>query len=188
MKKLLVIASAVLLILPPAVNGQDGLTRKQQRSLLKEARKQEIAEEQELMAMYIDSIMDASSFVLEADMLLNKYGQSIQVESTINFVMVDKEAGVFQFGDAFRMGYNGLGGATYEGFISNYRIIEDDKRGTYFVNFTLTSSMGSFDISMTVTDTGRGDASVRSNFSGQLRYTGRIYGLDETRVFKGTRF
>jgi hypothetical protein len=164
------------------------LTKKEQRQLLKEERKREEAEMAKLMTIYIDSIIAENAFVLEADMLFDRYGNSVPVPSNINFVMVDSLFGIFQLGNPFYIGRNGVGGATYEGSVNSYQKSKSEKHGTYSINYTLTTSWGSFDINVTITSSGRGDATVRGNFSGSVRYSGYVVGLRESKVYKGSSF
>jgi hypothetical protein len=130
--------------------------------------------------------MSDDAFVLEADMLFDRYGQSFQVQSTINFVLIDEQFGVFQIGNPFHLSRNGVGGVTYEGSVNSYKKSKNEKKGTYFISYTLQTTMGSFDISIDILASGKADATVRGNFGGSIRYSGRIVGLRESRVFKGT--
>ncbi len=177
-------------VLCGAINAQEGgsLSKKEQRQLLKEERIKEESRMAELKSIYIDSLVQSGSYVLEADMLFDKYGQSITVQSNINFVMVDSLFGVFQIGDPFYISRNGVGGVTYEGSVNNYRSSRSAKQGVYNISYTLSTTSGSFDINLSVLPSGKADATVRGNFSGSVRYSGRIVGRRESRVFKGTAF
>lgn len=184
---------AIILILAAAANtiqAQDpgALTKKEQRKLLKEERKRAAAEMEAAMAAYVDSIVNADGFILEAHTLFDRYGQSFPVQSNINFVAVDREMGVFQIGNPFYIGRNGVGGVTYEGAINSYEKTHNEKRGTYYVKFTLQTPLGHFDIDLNILSSGRADATVRGNFGGSIRYSGDIVGLQESRIFKGSSF
>jgi hypothetical protein len=188
MKKILLIL--LLVIAGTTIYAQDSgsLSKKEVRQLLKEERKNAAAREAELMAAYIDSLMKNNAFVLEADMLFDRYGNSIPVASNLNFVMFDSVYSVFQIGNSFYIGSNGVGGVTYEGSVNSYRKTKNEKNGTYNITYTLVSSLGSFDINFFITTAGKGDATVRGNFSGSVRYSGYIVGLRESKVFKGTSY
>ena len=164
------------------------LSKKEQKQLLKEDRRARANQEAELKAVFVDSTLNSRSFALEADMLYDKYGQSIPVQSNINFILVDSVYGVLQVGDPFRMGGNGLGGVTYEGSVNSYNFEKDTKRNNYIISYTLISSFGSFDVNINVLSNGRAEATVRGAFSGSIRYAGRIVGLANTRVFKGMSY
>lgn len=164
------------------------LSKKEQKQLLKEERQSRAVEEAELKSFFIDSTLNTRSFALEADMLYDKYGQSIPVQSNINFILVDSVYGVLQVGDPFRMGGNGLGGVTYEGSVNSYNFEKNVKRNNYMISYTLISTFGSFDVNINVLSNGKAEATVRGTFSGSIRYSGNIVGLANTRVFKGMSF
>ncbi|MCF8226797.1 MAG: DUF4251 domain-containing protein [Bacteroidales bacterium] len=164
------------------------MSKREQRKLLREERRLEAAEAREQQAKLVALMMKTNAFVLEANMLFDKYGQSTPVSPSINFILVDSLYGVIQVGSPMYLGQNGVGGVTVEGSVSNYEMSKNEKKGTYQVNYLLRSPVGSYDVSMNVSPSGHADARVNGNFSGQLRYSGRLVPPAETRVYQGTSF
>jgi hypothetical protein len=163
------------------------LSPKELRKLQKEQRKAEKAAEAERMAELTKLMVEQQKFVLEADFLSDKYGQRAPVTPTINFVLVDSLVGTIQFGDAQRIGYNGVGGATVDGRITKYEYSTVGKKGdSYSIQMIFMSSIGSYDISLMVSASGNADASIRGNWSGQLNYHGKLVPLSLSRIYKGT--
>ena len=106
--------------------------------------------------------------------------------ANINFVMLDSLVGTLQFGSAMAVGYNGVGGATIEGRISNYKYtMIGKKKDSYSVSMNFMSTLGSYDITMLVNSNGYADATIRGNWSGALSYHGRLVPLQLSRVYKG---
>ena len=163
------------------------LSSRELRKLQKEQRKAEQAAERERMAEVTSYMVDQQQFVLEADFLSDKYGQRVPVTSTINFILIDSIAGTVQFGDAQRIGYNGVGGATVDGRITKYEYTKmGKKQDSYSIQMIFMSAIGTYDITLLINAQGVGDATIRGNWSGQLNYHGKLVPLTLSRVYKGT--
>lgn len=180
----------IMILLGGMAQAQDTgkLSPREQRKLLKEERQRVEKEEAARYAELVEQMVTAPTFVLEADMLHDRYGQSIQVQSTINFLMVDSTYGVVQVGSPHYLGQNGVGGITLEGPVSRYEVKKNEKRGTYYISYGLRGTLGSYDVTISVSSSGRADARVSGNFSGSLRYSGRLIHPATSRVYKGTSF
>jgi hypothetical protein len=181
--------AVIILMLGAGVHAQDtsSLSKREQRKLIKEEMQRQEAEEAERTAELVDHMVKSATFVLEADMLYDRYGNSRVVQYTINFISADSTRGVIQVGNNADLGRNGLGGVTIDGSISSYEYTLNEKRQTYNISYVLRSPVGSYDIHMTVQPNGRADARVSGNFSGgSLRYSGRLVHPAESRVFKGS--
>jgi hypothetical protein len=125
------------------------------------------------------------SFVLEANFLENRYGTRIPVMSNINFIMVDSLKVVLQTGNDSRMGYNGVGGVTAEGKISNIKVTTNQKSLSYFLRFTVSTPIGFYDVSMNIYSTNYARAEITGLSAGKLIYDGQIQTLYNSRVYKG---
>lgn len=161
------------------------LTKKEQKKLLKEERAKHKAIEAERTAKLVEHMVSRQRFILEADMLFDKYGNSNNVQSAINFIAVDSLSGVIQIGNPMYIGSNGLGGVTIEGRVVNYKWEKNEKRGNYTVFFNISSSMGTYDVNMSIGSAGNADATVRGTFSGSIRYSGELVHPAASRIFKG---
>jgi hypothetical protein len=188
MKTLLTILVSFAFVLGAyAQEGTEQLSPREIKKMQKEQRKAQKAAEAERMAEVTKHMVHQQQFVLEADYLSDKYGQRAPVTPTINFVMVDSTVGTVQFGDAQRIGYNGVGGATIDGRITKYEYTVTGKRqDSYSIRMIFMSSIGTYDITLMINSQGVGDASIRGNWSGQLNYHGKLVPLTLSRVYKGT--
>jgi len=141
----------------------------------------------EKMASLTSLMVSQQRFVLEADFLSNKTGSRVPVQAMINFIMIDSTAGTVQFGSAMSAGYNGVGGATLEGKVSNYKyVMVGKKKDSYSLSMNFMSSLGSYDITMMVNPEGYTDATIRGNWSGALNYHGKLVPLQLSRIYKGS--
>jgi hypothetical protein len=188
MKALVTFLIAFVFVLGAYAQEESGqLSPKELKKLQKEQRKAEKAAEAERMAEITMNMVEQHQFVLEADFLSDKYGQRAPVTPTINFILIDSLTGTVQFGDAARIGYNGVGGATVDGRITKYEYSTVGKnKDSYSVRMIFMSSIGTYDITMMVNSLGSADASIRGNWSGQLNYHGRLVPLTLSRIYKGT--
>jgi hypothetical protein len=188
MKKIAFIT--IIILLGGMVHAQDTgtLSPREQRKLLKEEKKRIEKEEAARYAKLVEQMVTEPAFVLEADMLHDRYGQSVQVQSTINFLKVDSTHGVVQVGSPRYLGQNGVGGVTLEGPVSRYEVEKNEKRGTYYISYGLRGTLGNYDVTISVSSNGRADARVSGNFSGSLRYSGRLVHPANSHVYKGTSF
>jgi hypothetical protein len=133
----------------------------------------------------LDSVLQNRSFVLEADWLENQYGNKVPVPSQLNFIMVDSTSAVLQTGSNSYMGSNGVGGATAEGNITGLKIEKNLKNLTFNLRFSISSTIGMYDIFMTIGSDGNARATISALTRGKLIYDGRIETLSNSRVFKG---
>jgi hypothetical protein len=156
----------------------------QQAKLTKEGKKE--LRKKELDASYnkLDSLLNARRFVLAADFLQGRSGERIIVNSTLNFVKVKGETGVLQVGANTGVGYNGVGGVTAEGSIANWQLDKNDKNHTISVRFSISSSLGHYDVLMNVT-VNNTSATISGLGSGSLTWTGHLESPEKSRVFQG---
>ena len=160
--------------------------RKEQRQWEMEQRKLEKEKLKEQAAEITKVMVDSQRFVLEANQLGNRYGVRATVSPNINFIMVNSNAVTLQLGSAFAIGYNGVGGQTLDGRVTRYEVKRtgrDDKN--YNINMTVMTSASIYDIFLTITEEGNADARIRSNWSGELSYYGKLVPLGLSKVYKG---
>jgi hypothetical protein len=169
---------------------QQVMTKEEQRKLEKEHKTaMKIAAEEEALKV-TEWMLDQHKFVLEADYISGRSGMRYPVSSILNFIMVDSTEAVIQIGSSSGIGYNGVGGITAEGSLTQYEVEKKvGKRGTsYFVKMYVLSALGMYDVMMWVSGSGNVDATVRGNSRGVLRYSGRLVPLNESRVYKGRSY
>jgi hypothetical protein len=170
-----------------AYSQEDGkLSKSELKKLQKEQKKADEANRLEEQAVLTNQMVTGQQYVLEADFLSDKYGSRVPVQSTLNFVLVDSTRGTLQLGSALSVGYNGVGGTTVDGNISNYKYTMIGKnKDSYSVSMNFMSTLGSYDITMMVTADGYADATIRGNWPGVLNYHGRLVPLQLSRIYKG---
>ncbi|MFO7668479.1 MAG: DUF4251 domain-containing protein [Bacteroidales bacterium] len=187
MKRILIIVFAILLVIPAFVQGQE-LTNKQQKELQKQLKKEQQAEEASKRALMVGLMVEHRQFVLEADRLKDSQGNTINVSSMINFIACDSVAGVIQVGSNSYVGSNGVGGITVEGPISNFKSTFNEKNSTYAISYIVRSTVGTYDVRISVYSEGRADAMVSSNWPGRITYSGYLVPPSVSKVYKGTSF
>lgn len=183
MRQLLLIGLSLLLSIPALAQE---LSKKEQRQLNKELKKEQQAQEAELQSTLVRMMVENQRFVLEANRLRDKRGNMVNVSSSINFIAVDSLNGVLQVGSNAYVGLNGVGGITEEGTVSNYSYTFNEKNGTYNVKYFIRSPGGNYDVQMVAYSNGRADATVSSTWPGRLTYSGFLIPPGTSRVWKGT--
>ncbi len=188
MKKLIFILLCSTMVLSLSGQEEQSMSTKEQKRLAKEKRQAEKKAEEERLREITKLMLDYQRFVLEADYISNKSGQRTPVSSNLNFMIIDSTDATLQLGSPWGVGINGVGGVTVEGNVTKYEVIaRESKRGiSYTVTMFIMTSLGTYDITMWVSQSGRADATVRGNVSGQLTYSGQMVPLSLSRVYKGS--
>ncbi len=175
------------MLLPVFAQAQE-LSKKEQKALQKQLNKEQQEEENAKRAVMVGLMIEAQTFVLEAERLQDNRGNTVNVSSMINFIACDSVNGVVQIGSDLYIGGNGVGGVTVEGPVSNYKYTFNEKKGTYSLSFNIRSTLGSYDVRMSVYGEGRAEATVTSNWPGRLSYSGDLVQPSSSRVYKGISF
>jgi hypothetical protein len=155
---------------------------------LKQSRLEQKEERDAVMAAnfhILDSLLNAKSFVLEADYLQNKYGYMVPVVSDLNFIKVDNSNCILQTGSNFSVGYNGVGGVTAQGSLGSWKVDKNFKTLSYSLRFNIQTNIGQYDIFMTVTSDNNATATISGNFGDKLTWRGHLVTVNNSRVFKG---
>jgi hypothetical protein len=173
----LILAGGFLMI-PLIINSQDIKFTRQEK---KEAR----AAERLANFHALDSLIEGKNFVLEADFLENQYGNRHPVSSVLNFVKVEPQRVVMQIGSNSYLGYNGVGGITVEGNMERWKIYKNIKRSSIALQFTVTTNLGTYDISMTVNADNSARAVISGYTRGKLIYSGSLVAYNNSNVYKG---
>lgn len=165
-----------------SAQGQEKSDKKLTRKERKELKRIENIEKMKI----VDALVVSKHFVLEANTIKGKHGQFFSVNSSINFISVDQEKAVFQFGSAHMIGVNGVGGATVEGRINRYDVKKNEKTGSLNIVITISSSTGFYDINLDIYSEESANATVKTTSSNKrISYSGKIVSLSESRVYKG---
>ena len=117
MRKYWMMMVAVLLIGSTALGQEEKVVEKVSK---KEARKEKRAQEQrafEINKAYGINLIEDRDFVLQANRISGRNNMPIVVDRGVNFVKINGDQMVIQFGLNSRLGNNGLGGTTFQGRI-----------------------------------------------------------------------
>ncbi|MBR2128084.1 MAG: DUF4251 domain-containing protein [Bacteroidales bacterium] len=147
------------------------------------------------MAALADSIASVQAraalqnqdFVLEADNVTFKSGNTVFVNSTTNFISVKGNRAVVQISPSnFASGPNGVGGVTVDGMISGQKVTTDKKgRITYSMNVMGIGINAQVEIYMSP-GTNRASATIYPNFnSNTIWVEGDIVPYENSNVFEG---
>lgn len=189
MKKLNFQLSALFLITFLAGISYQGYSQdfSQDRNLNRKEKKE--AREAQLFANFkaIDTLIQNKTFVIEANFLQNRYGGNIPVTSNLNFIKVDTSQVVLQTGTNTGFGYNGVGGVTAEGSLSNYKVIANEKHLNHIVTFTTVTNIGTYDVKMMVSADATVTATITGLTRGSITYRGNLVAPYNSRVYKGQR-
>ena len=108
------------LLLSGGLFAQDQKTIKETKKEASQRKKEEKKAKIENQYKLTDSLLEGKKFVLEAHFLKYSSGDRVNVVSTLNFISFDSLSAVIQVGSMQRVGYNGVGGVTVQGRISNW--------------------------------------------------------------------
>lgn len=150
---------------------------------------------QKAEAAFLDSLMHTSAvaalegrqFVLEADKVIFKRGETAYVNANTNFVLMNDDRGTVQvaFNTPFG-GPNGIGGVTVDGNVSNIKM-KTTKRGDVNASFAVQGIGISAQVFVTL-NRGSNEATVTitPNFnSNTLTLQGKVVPLEQSTIFKG---
>ena len=184
MKKFIALVALVLVSASTLMYAQESqrdirrADRKAQRDAERARLKaEEQAADQVAYQQAVQAIKD-KQFVLEADQVIFKRGQTAFVSSNTNFVQV-----------AFNTPYpgpNGIGGVTVDGTTSDVKVTTD-KRGNVNCNFSVQGIGISAQVFITLTNGGNNaTVTINPNFnSNTLTLSGNLVPLNQSDVFKG---
>lgn len=193
MKKLIALLALVLVSASTLTFAQESerdvkrADRKAQRDAERAKMK---AEEQAYDAVSYEQAVQAlkdKQFVLEADQVIFRNGQSAFVSTTTNFVMMNGSRATVQI--AFNTPYpgpNGIGGVTVDGTASDMKMTTD-KKGNVNCNFSVQGIGISAQVFISLTNGGNNaTVTVNPNFnSNTLTLNGNLVPLSQSDVFKG---
>jgi hypothetical protein len=182
MKKIVFVLTALLITITLTAQEQTPKSKAERKAERKE-RKEQIEKE---LTINTEKAIMMNQYVLKATQLRNKYGQMIMVNPTINFVAVKGKDVYVQFGTESGIGYNGVGGITFRGELTDSKLTRDQKHGGYSIQITTTGVTGTLTIFVQSNITGENaDARVQSNWGGQLTFVGEIEPIKGRSFFKG---
>ena len=193
MKKLIALLALVLVSASTLTFAQESerAVKRADRKAERDAERAKMkAEEQAYDAVSYEQAVQAlkdKQFVLEADQVIFRNGQSAFVSTTTNFVMMNGSRATVQI--AFNTPYpgpNGIGGVTVDGTASDMKMTTD-KKGNVNCNFSVQGIGISAQVFISLTNGGNNaTVTVNPNFnSNTLTLNGNLVPLSQSDVFKG---
>ena len=193
MKKFIALAALVLMsMVTTTVYAQESnAQRRADRKAQRDAERARLKAEQQAAdaVSYDDAVaaLKAQKFVLEANQVMFRNGQTAFVTSNTNFVLVNQARGTVQV--AFNTVYpgpNGIGGVTVDGTVSDMKT-STDKRGNINCNFSIQGIGISAQIFLTLTNGGNNaTVTISPNFnSNTMTLSGSLLPLNQSNIFKG---
>jgi len=156
-------------------------TKKEASQRKKEEKKAKIESQYKLT----ENLLEGKNFVLEAHFLKFRSGDRVNVSSTLNFISIDSLSAVIQVGSMQRVGYNGVGGVTVQGRISNWKLEKDDNRKDFYLTLSIQGNIDIYDVSVNIDYAGYAYATLNGINSGKLTFEGNMVSKEETVIFKG---
>lgn len=187
MKKYIVSIVFVMIAILAFSQEERSIEAPETKKLTKEQRAEQRRLADEAMASVVDSIIQRRKFVLEADFLSNQSGNRVNVNSLLNFIIVDSSDIVIQVASTTGIGGpNGMGGVTTRGRISSFDVKKTGKnKDVYYIRLMANTTLGTYDIYLHVSPNSNADASLSGITPGKLNYHGMIKPMNKSRVFKG---
>jgi hypothetical protein len=170
-----------------------GVADAQSREERREQRKQERLERRQLKkaqraqekARIID-MAEEQAFVLEANTLFDRYMNRYDMVNN-SFIMLRGDEMVLQTATpGGHPGFNGMGGITLNGRITDYEIHEGKKQRPVTITAQVnTQAVGHGTIRMTISGSGNATGTFRDNWGNRITFSGRINDLQSSSVFEG---
>ena len=190
MKKIVLVLTALMVwgaTIPVMAQNSKRLTPREQRNLEKQKKKEARREADLAELKEVNKLVNDTSFVFVAHTLYAKDGSSFHVDPAINFLSVNKAAAVYQFAFNGLAGWNGIGGATFEGKITTYKFKPSEslkKASNLSMNFRAPGVSGSPYVSMSFFGQ---KATIRIIFGAgnRIRLDGEIKPVKGAKVYKG---
>jgi len=190
MKKLLITLSVLFLFgatVPVMAQVNSNLTPREQRKLEKQNKKEARQAKDLTELKEVNKLVEDTSFVFVASMLYGSRGSLIQVDPSVNFLGVNHGKAVYQFAFNGLVGWNGVGGATFEGNITKYDFKASDnlnKASNLSMNFHARGIAGSPYVTMTFFGS-KATVEIQFNTGERIRLDGFIKSVKEAGVYKG---
>ncbi len=160
---------------------------KEEKKAAKKAKKEAKIEQDKANTAMLISIVENKKFVLEANTLYDRTGQTYILSSNLNFVGFDGTNSTIQLAFDQLIGWNGVGGVTIDGRITKMEI-KPNKDGIGFNVIASVQNKGGGLVTMLfkVNSGGTARVDMSGSFGERLSFQGILVALDKTRVYKGT--
>ena len=166
-------------------------TKKEQRKLEKQKKQKQRQKRNLASREFYSKLIQSKQWVFQATGLYGPYGQYYSVSPTLNFVAVHNNKIIVQFGFEGVIGWNGVGGVTAEGFLSDFKFNPGKNKNqamTVSAHIQPKYGGGSPYFTMYINNDGSAQISVTLINGGVLQMNGQVYTPAQSSVYKGTTF
>ncbi len=179
----LLLSSVVAASARPQYNDRDEKAQRRETEKRIEAIKDSIRAAEAFRAL------EQSDFVLEADRLSFKHGETAYVTSSTNFISLTGDKAVIQIAPFPGGGPNGVGGITLEGRATNVKL-KTDKKGNSTLTMNVSGAALSASVSLSLPKNSyTASVTVNSNFrSRRVTLYGTLLPTAKSDIFKGRSF
>jgi hypothetical protein len=187
MKKYFILLGLSLALLNAVAQEENSVDTETTRKLTREQKNEQKRLDAEETAKVVDWMVKNKKFVLEAYAVSNQYGERYEVNSRINFIAIDSNKITIQLASMSGMGgYNGLGGITADGRITDFKINKVGKKSSgYSIQVLAMTTIGSYDIFFNVSTNSNAVATIGGSWGGKLNYHGFLIPLSKSKIYKG---
>jgi len=190
MKRLFLVLSILLsvtIVMPAFSQTEKTLSKKEQKKLEKQ-RKKEAEKQKEIMEFNkVKKLVEDSSFVFIATRLYGPNGRVFNLNQTLNFLAVNKKKATYQMSFHGIVGWNGLGGVTFDGHIVKYKVkfAKKPNKSSYLDMLFVPDGIGGItNVSLTFFGT-YGTVTLNFDNGTNIRLDGRIKSIEEAGIIKG---
>ena len=183
MNKLFLILAAVLLMQTTAEAQTERRIYTQAEQAAMQNRSEESAAQEKALEKELQRMQD---FVVEADKLVFRHGESAFVNSTTNFVSLKDDQAVVQIAPFNGGGPNGVGGITLKGTASDIRVKTDRKGNTFFTMNVMGAALSAYVTFTLPKGTNYTSVTVEPTFNGnRITFYGKLLPAKHARTFEG---
>lgn len=162
--------------------GQD--TTENERKTRKELRQERLRESKKALTELVEN----KTLIVEANLLRGKYQQHYTVTGD-NFVLIEGDRVVLQTASSWGPGFNGLGGITLEGRVTEYEYDIMEENGPIRIIASVSMSGAGFGtLRINVSADGSASATYQDNWGGRITFVGIAGAPEDSRVFEGMTF
>ena len=174
-------------IAPLTAQTDQKLSAKEQRKLEKKAKKEarEAAEKEAFEK--VQKMVQDTAFVFVANRLRGNGGASFSVNPTVNFLAVHGSHATYQFAFQGLMGWNGVGGATFDGDVIQYDFKPSDNpnKGGYVDMTFRPRGVGGLPYITISFFANSATMNITLDNGDRITLDGEIQSLQDAGVFKG---
>ena len=183
MRLLLILFSflAYTSLLPAQETPKDTISRKE----IKQKKKAEKEVLRQKQFEHMSQLLENRTFVLEAEYVQDERLNRFNVSSLINFVMVNADTLIGQFGAISAAGENGTGGETGKGIIDTYKLSKKEKDRSFFLAIGIAMPTRHIDIYIDIDASGAARADVVFYAHNHWIYDGNIVAMKDSKVIVG---